>query len=64
VVATRLEKTSVVGCRDMQVFETEEFALVNGHRINYGDPVSIDGRQGLLIKGNFPLKEEIHILPL
>jgi len=64
VVATRLEKTCVVGCRDMQVYEAEEYAEVHGFRINFGDPVSIDGRHGLLIKGNHPLREEIHILPL
>lgn len=64
VVATRLEKTCVVGCRDMAVYEAEEYAEVNGCRINFGDPVSIDGRHGLLIKGNYPLQEEIHILPL
>ncbi len=64
VVATRLEKTCVVGCRDLQVYETEEYAEVHGKRINFGDPISIDGRQGLLIEGNYPLQEEIHILPL
>ena len=31
VVATRLEKTCVVGCRDMQVFETEEYAVIRWH---------------------------------
>jgi pyruvate,orthophosphate dikinase len=64
VVATRLEKTCVVGCRDMQVFETEEYAEINGTRITFGTPISIDGRHGLLIEGNFPLREEVHILPL
>ena len=64
VVATRLEKTCVVGCREMQVFETEEYAEINGARIAFGAPISIDGRHGLLIEGNYPLKEEVHILPL
>jgi Phosphoenolpyruvate synthase/pyruvate phosphate dikinase len=64
VVATRLEKTCVVGCREMQVFETEEYAEINGIRITFGALVSIDGRHGLLIEGNYPLKEEVHILPL
>ncbi|MCL2789664.1 MAG: PEP-utilizing enzyme [Desulfobulbus sp.] len=64
VVATRLEKTCVVGCREMQVFETEEYAEINGTRISFGSPVSIDGRHGLLIEGNYPLREEVHILPL
>ncbi|WP_028583945.1 PEP/pyruvate-binding domain-containing protein [Desulfogranum mediterraneum] len=64
VVATRLEKTCVVGCRDMQVYETGEYAEINGFQIHFGDPVSIDGRHGLLIQGNYPLQEEIHILPI
>lgn len=64
VVATRLEKTCVVGCRDMQVFETEEYAEINGTRITFGTPIAIDGRHGLLIEGNYPLREEVHILPL
>ena len=64
VVATRLEKTCVVGCREMQVFESEEYAEINGISIAFGDPVAIDGRHGLLIEGNYPLREEVHILPL
>ena len=64
VVATRLEKTCVVGCRDMQVYETGEYAEINGFRITFGSPIAIDGRHGLLIEGNYPLREEVHILPL
>ena len=64
VVATRLEKTCVVGCRDMQVYETDEYAEISGRRIGFGDPIAIDGRHGLLIEGNYPLREEVHILPL
>ncbi len=64
VVATRLEKTCVVGCRDLQVYETAEYAEIAGHRINFGDPISIDGRSGLLLRGMHPTREEVHILPL
>ena len=64
VVATRLEKTCVVGCRDMRVYETGEFAEINGTRIEFGTRIAIDGRHGLLIEGNYPLREEVHILPL
>ncbi|VAW40272.1 Pyruvate,phosphate dikinase [hydrothermal vent metagenome] len=63
VVATRLEKTCVVGCRDLRVYETDEYAEIAGHRINFGDPISIDGRSGLLLKGIIPVREEVHILP-
>ncbi len=64
VVATRLEKTCVVGCRDLQVFEDRELAQINGFRIKFGDPVSIDGRSGLFLRGIHPTREEVHILPL
>ncbi|MCL7487189.1 MAG: PEP-utilizing enzyme [Desulfobulbaceae bacterium] len=64
VVATRLEKTCVVGCRDLQVYESEEYAEIEGHRIMFGDPISIDGRSGTLIRGMHPVREEVHILPL
>lgn len=64
VVATRLEKTCVVGCRDLQVYEAREYADINGDRISYGDPISIDGRSGLFLQGIHPVREEVHILPL
>ncbi|GAB4333883.1 MAG: PEP/pyruvate-binding domain-containing protein [Desulfobulbaceae bacterium] len=64
VVATRLEKTCVVGCRALQVYESEEYAEIEGHHIRFGDPISIDGRSGLLVRGMHPLREEVHILPL
>ncbi len=64
VVATRLEKTCVVGCRDLQVFETDQRAVIHGFTIAFGDPVAIDGRSGLVLRGNHEVKEEVHILPL
>ena len=64
VVATRLEKTCVVGCRDLQVFESGEYAQGNGVRISFGDPIAIDGRSGLFLKGVHEAREEVHILPL
>jgi len=64
VVATRLEKTCVVGCRDLQVFETRQCATINGFQINFGDPISIDGRNGLFLRGIHEVREEVHILPL
>ncbi|BCO10165.1 phosphoenolpyruvate synthase/pyruvate phosphate dikinase [Desulfolithobacter dissulfuricans] len=64
VVATRLEKTCVVGCRDLQVYESREYCEIGNHRISFGDPISIDGRQGLVIDGMHPVREEVHILPI
>ena len=64
VVATRLEKTCVVGCRDLHVVEAKQYAKINDVQINFGDPVSIDGRNGLFLRGTHKIREEVHILPL
>jgi len=64
VVAVRLEKTCVVGCRRLKVFETEEYCIIAGVRIGFGDPVSIDGRNGQVLNGIHPIVEEYHILPI
>ncbi len=64
VVATQLEKTCVVGCKALKVYESEERCEINGHTISFGDQVSIDGRKGLFLKGSHPIKEEVHILPI
>jgi len=62
VVAVRLEKTCVVGCQQLRVYD--RYGEVNGQRIEFGDHVSIDGRNGLLLKGSHLIKEEMHILPI
>jgi pyruvate,orthophosphate dikinase len=33
-------------------------------RISFGDPIAIDGRSGLFLKGVHEAREEVHILPL
>jgi pyruvate,orthophosphate dikinase len=65
VVTLRLEKTCVVGCNVLKVYESEERAEVEGgEEIKFGDEISIDGRKGLLLKGAYPIRKEVHILPL
>jgi len=64
VVTLRLEKTCVVGCKALKVFESDERCEINGHTIRFGDEVSIDGRKGLFLKGSHPVRQEVHILPL
>ncbi len=64
VVAVRLEKTCVVGCKHLQVYETGQYCEIGGKRIRFGDPVAIDGRHGLLLQGNHEIQEEMHILPI
>ena len=64
VVTLRLEKTCVVGCNSLKVYEAEERAEINGQEIRFGDSISIDGRKGLLLKGMHPVRKEVHILPI
>jgi pyruvate, orthophosphate dikinase len=64
VVAIRLEKTCVVGCNALKVFENEERCEIDGQVIRFGDPVSIDGRKGVFLKGMHPVRKEVHILPI
>ncbi len=64
VVAIRLEKTCLVGCNSLRVYEAEERAEINGQEIRFGDPITIDGRKGLLLKGMHPVRREVHILPI
>ncbi len=64
VVAVRLEKTCVVGCRRLKVYEAEQYCEIAGVKIGFGDPVSIDGRTGQVLNGMHPIVEEFHILPI
>lgn len=64
VVAVRLEKTCVVGVKQLKVYETAQYCEIGDHRICFGDAVSIDGRNGLVLKGTHSIREEHHILPI
>jgi pyruvate,orthophosphate dikinase len=64
VVTLRLEKTCVVGCNALKVYESEERAEISGTEIRFGDEISIDGRKGLFLKGLHPVRLEMHILPI
>lgn len=64
VVAVRLEKTCVVGVKQLKVYETAQYCEIGEHRINFGDAVSIDGRNGVVLMGTHKIKEEHHILPI
>jgi pyruvate,orthophosphate dikinase len=64
VVTIRLEKTCVVGCNTLKVYEAEERCEINGHEIRFGDAISIDGRKGIFLQGAHPVREEVQILPL
>jgi pyruvate,orthophosphate dikinase len=64
VVAVRLEKTCVVGCKHLKVYETGQYCEIGNQKISFGDRVSIDGRNGLLLLGLHQIQEETHILPI
>jgi len=64
VVATRLGKTCVVGCRSLRVSETRHSAVVDATTITTGDWISIDGRNGSIYTGAHPVQDEVHILPI
>ncbi len=65
VVAVRLEKTCVVGCRQLKVYESRQYCdIEEGKRIVFGDPVSIDGRNGRVFEGDHAIENEMHILPI
>ncbi|MEJ2427441.1 MAG: PEP/pyruvate-binding domain-containing protein [Deltaproteobacteria bacterium] len=56
IVAYQLEKTSVVGCMELQVWERESCCFIGGHEIRAGDLLSIDGRSGSVHHGRYPIK--------
>jgi pyruvate,orthophosphate dikinase len=62
VAAHRLGKTCVVNCRSLHVYEQRQEAELNGHTIRFGDCISIDGRQGTIYAGEFPIQYEDIIL--
>lgn len=54
IVTIRLEKTCVVGCEALKVYEAESRCVINGSEIRFGDTISIDGRSGILLRGEHP----------
>ncbi|MDR3088760.1 MAG: phosphoenolpyruvate synthase [Desulfobulbaceae bacterium] len=64
VVAVRLEKTCVVGCRELKVYENQQYCEIGATRIAFGDAVSIDGRTGAVLLGQHQVREEHHIMPI
>lgn len=62
VAAQRLGKTCVVNCRALRVEEGRQRAELNGKRFRFGDCLSIDGRQGTIYRGEFPVQYEDIVL--
>jgi pyruvate, orthophosphate dikinase len=64
VVAVRLEKTCIVGCKHLKVYETGKYCEIGDTVIKFGDPVAMDGRSGQVLRGMHETREEMHILPI
>lgn len=64
VVAVRLDKTCMVGCRKLRVYESGNYCEIRDRRIEFGDYISIDGRSGRVYAGKHKVREEYHILPI
>jgi len=58
IVALRLGKTCVVGCKLLEVYSTRSFAVINGKHIYTGDYISIDGNTGSVYFGKHIVKKE------
>jgi pyruvate,orthophosphate dikinase len=58
IVAFELDKTAVVGCRNLMVFENESRCLLHQTEIRKGDFVSLDGKKGLVYLGKHERQAE------
>ena len=55
VTAVRLGKVCVVSCDGLDVDIDDEFGHLNGHPLNMGDKIAIDGNLGLVYLGHYPV---------
>jgi pyruvate,orthophosphate dikinase len=64
IVAFRLDKTCVVGCQQLVVFEANGYAVLGGKKICYGDMLSIEGRNGAVYIGEHKttMEEEAYLV--
>ena len=56
VTAVRLGKVCVVSCDGLEVDVDDEFGSINGHPLHEGDKIAIDGSQGLVYLGHYPIE--------
>ncbi len=57
IVANRLEKTCVVGCRDLVCIEKERKFTLGDSTVNAGEFISIDGSEGSVYIGKMKISE-------
>ena len=56
VTAVRLGKVCVVSCDGLEVDIDDQFGRLNGHPLNMGDKIAIDGNMGLVYFGHYPIE--------
>ena len=57
VTAVRLGKVCVVSCVELMVNDERHCAELNGHKIQMGDNIAIDGNLGLVYLGHYPTEK-------
>ena len=56
IVAHQLQKTCVVGCSKLMVYEKAGYSVINEHSVRCGDFLSIDGQNGFVYKGQHEIQ--------
>ncbi len=60
IVANRLHKTCIVGCRDLVCLEKEKKFILRGKEVMSGDFISINGSEGSIFLGKMKVINNIH----
>jgi len=55
VTAANLGKICIVNCDNMVVHEKEKKCIINGNTFHTFDPIAIDGSNGIIYSGNYPI---------
>jgi pyruvate,orthophosphate dikinase len=56
IVANRLDKVCVVGCRDLVCMEKDKKFILSHHVVDVGDFISIDGSEGSIYLGKMKIR--------
>ena len=57
VTAVRLGKVCVVSCIELQVYDEKHCGELNGHQLQMGDKIAIDGNLGIVYFGHYPTEK-------
>ena len=57
VTAVRLGKVCVVSCIELQVYDEKHCGELNGHQLQMGDKIAIDGNLGIVYLGHYPTEK-------